>query len=281
MKLREIRKLDFREEAITSPGSQKNGNEDALLSLKAHGLFGVFDGATSLVPYADKEGRTGGYLASHIAREAFESAKPDFTSMLADANDAIHESMRRAGIDTRDKLNLWVTSASVVRLHADRFDWLNVSDSLILVINKDGTHRLLVEDYEHDLESLSLLKRRIDDGDPNARQDVEETVREVRRQLNVAYGFIAGEPEVRFVYEGTESLDGVKDILIFSDGMIPPKQDPSAPDDFDAIVREYKKGGLQGWLDYVRGMENSDPDLRKYPRFKPHDDATAIAITFS
>ncbi|MDE1833685.1 MAG: hypothetical protein KGH58_04685, partial [Candidatus Micrarchaeota archaeon] len=65
---------------------------------------------------------------------------------------------------------------------------------------------------------------------------------------------------------------------IFSDGMLFPKEDLTSPDDMSAIVREYRKGGVEGWLSAVRKIEDSDPGTRRYIRFKPHDDATAIAV---
>ena len=47
-------------------------NEDTLLTDEAHGLFGVFDGASSLVPYYESpSGKTGARIASEVARETF------------------------------------------------------------------------------------------------------------------------------------------------------------------------------------------------------------------
>lgn len=279
MRSREIRKLHFKSESITSKGSGKM-NEDAVLKVPTLGVFGIFDGATSLSPYTDSKGRTGGYIAADTARESFGSCTPPFEQMLSTANDAIYEYMRRAGVDTSDKVNLWATSAAVVRLHNDSFEWICVSDSLVLTINNDGTHRILPNSYDHDSEVLSLMKKLAREGDPNPRLHVIKELRDLRRQMNKTYGFIAGEHTVEFIFDGKESLENVSDILIFSDGMFPPKANPLDEIDTEAIVREYKKGGLKGWLDYVRKIEDTDPDLLKYPRFKQHDDASAIAISF-
>lgn len=42
-------------------------NEDAALINETDGVFGVFDGASSLVPYLSSDKKTGAYIASHIA----------------------------------------------------------------------------------------------------------------------------------------------------------------------------------------------------------------------
>jgi len=38
--------------------------------------------------------------------------------------------------------------------------------------------------------------------------------------------------------------------------------------------------GLDGLRDHVRSQEAADPDMKRYPRFKKHDDIAAIAIHF-
>ncbi len=195
-------------------------------------------------------------------------------------NGRIREAMIKEGIDVTDKINLWATSVAAVRVHSDSFDWAWVSDSIILVIYDDGSYKVLVDDYEHDQETLSLLRELTDRGDPDPKAGIRDITLYQRRQLNVTYGFVAGEEEVRFFHSGTESLRDVRHILLFTDGMLIPKEDPRAKDDFQTIVKEYLKGGLKGWLAYVRGLENIDPDLKKYIRlYAPHDDATAVAVT--
>ena len=63
--------------------------------------------------------------------------------------------------------------------------------------------------------------------------------------------------------------------------MFIPKADPDAEEDWDYYGRLYLEGGLDKMYDAVREKENSDPESIKYPRYKLHDDATAIAIDLS
>ena len=57
-----------------------------------------------------------------------------------------------------------------------------------------------------------------------------------------------------------------------------PKADPDGAEDWEYCVQLYQRGGLDALYDAVRKKENSDPELIRYPRFKLHDDASAVAI---
>ncbi|HVC58712.1 MAG TPA: protein phosphatase 2C domain-containing protein [Candidatus Acidoferrales bacterium] len=270
--------LSYSPDYITSRGSGSL-NEDAFICNPNKGLFAVFDGVTSLNPFIDATGKTGGWIASHTAVRIFEASKKTFSATVKDANIAIRDAMTSEGVDISDKLNLWATSVAAIKLKRDSFDWVQVSDTNIIAIYKDGSYKLLVKDYEHDMESLLMLKKFVDSGATNPRAAIQGQLELNRRNSNITYGFIAGDKDVKFMHTGTESTEAVSDILIFSDGLLIPKTDPSKPDDMGAIVKEYLGGGLEGWLSKVRALEDSDPECRKYMRFKPHDDATAIAVS--
>ena len=48
--------------------------------------------------------------------------------------------------------------------------------------------------------------------------------------------------------------------------------------DWRSFVNIYRQGGLQALRDHVRCLQCQDPTLKKYPRFKLHDDIAAVAI---
>ena len=58
--------LKFRTVRIQGSGEW---NEDALIVRERDSLFGVVDGATSLVPFREPSGETGGALAARITAE--------------------------------------------------------------------------------------------------------------------------------------------------------------------------------------------------------------------
>ena len=253
--------------------------EDALLL--GRDLYGVFDGATSLDATTFEGGLTGGRLAADIACRTFAGGSGTLKRLAEHANDAIGEAMARRGVDLSRKEALWSTAAVVVRLEGDRLRWVQIGDSLILIVHADGSHTLPVTDYDHDSELLLMWKRIARPGGPTLREALAEELIEVRRGMNRTYGVLNGEPEaLGFLRSGTLPLAGIRHLLLFTDGLFLPKTDPAAPDDFHRFTGIYREGGLPALRRHVRTREQDDPHCLKYPRVKLHDDMTAIALTF-
>ena len=98
--------------------------------------------------------------------------------------------------------------------------------------------------------------------------------------MNVTYGVLNGEEEAEpFLNQGTESLDRVRDVLLFTDGLSIPSQTPEKRRDFTPLVEDYLSLGLEGLKIKIREKEKEDPLCRTFPRFKCHDDIAAIALT--
>ncbi|MBP6869066.1 MAG: protein phosphatase 2C domain-containing protein [Candidatus Pacebacteria bacterium] len=254
-------------------------NEDFLLV--SNPTFGVFDGATGLVPYMSPEGKTGALLASTLVGETFTNAEKSLEELAVDASAALQLAMEDASVDTTKKTSRWSTSGAAVRITGSQLEWLQVGDCLILVINKDGSHRVLVENYNHDLETLLMWQELTSKGVENVRAELMPQLLKVRDNTNVTYGAFNGERAVeKFTHTGTISLDEVSEILLFTDGLFIPKENPEASDDFGTFVSLYKEGGLEKVRAVVREMEEGDPKCAKYPRFKQFDDIGAIALSF-
>lgn len=253
-------------------------NEDALLV--ADPTFGVFDGVSGLEKYKNSEGKTGAWIASHIAAEAFRDTTRSLVECARTANNMIAAGMADAGIDTTRKVALWGTTAAVVRIGKDSFDWIQIADSLILLIYKDDSFKLLTPYFDQDLETMlmaqDLATRKVE----NVRALLEEQVFKIRNTINISYGALDGEPQMeKFLKSGTEPLLNIAHIILFTDGIFIPKEDPNVPDDIQTFVRLFLEGGLKKVHTYVRALEEGDPNLWKYPRFKQHDDIGAIAIS--
>ncbi|WP_300668758.1 protein phosphatase 2C domain-containing protein [Desulfoluna sp.] len=254
-------------------------NEDALLI--SGNLFGVFDGATSLDKTTFAHGETGGYLAATIAEEMFHSNDASLFELADKANTAILREMVSKGVDVKKKEHLWSTSAAVGRVEDGMFDWVQSGDSLILVIYEDHTHELLVQDFDHDLETLKLWKETAATRSGSILDELNVQIRKVRAGMNITYGVINGEETaLDFLNHGSLNLTGVAHILMFTDGLFIPREDPEAESNFKELVSLYLAGGLEGVRDHVRSLEKTDPGCRKYPRFKSHDDIAAIALSF-
>ncbi|HNX10794.1 MAG TPA: NUDIX domain-containing protein [bacterium] len=269
---------------LSDPNPAGHINEDNFLI--ADDLFGVFDGATGLDKYQNVNGKTGGYLASAITKQTFLElgGVKDLRACALEANRRILAAMEKAGIDLKRKEILWTTTAAVIKMQTDSFEWLGVADSPIVVIYDDGTFKVLHYD-DHDLPTILLFKKLVDSHSlgeieiGSLRQELMPQIISVRQKANMDYGAINGDPKVeKFIKSGTESLDRVKYILIFSDGFLIPKKDPEEKEKFAEIVSLFHEGGLKNILQQVRTLEQGDLGCQKYPRLKSYDDATAVAI---
>jgi len=89
---------------------------------------------------------------------------------------------------------------------------------------------------------------------------------------------IGEEDATKFFNTGKIELKNIENIILFTDGLLLPKENPEEKEDWNKFVKIYKKSGLGGLLKYVRETEESDPKCYLYPRFKKHDDVAAISI---
>lgn len=264
---------------ITDQGSGKL-NEDT--SLITPNLFGVFDGATGWIKYFDENGKTAGLLAAETAKEVFE--KNQNNSMMASLEEitrVLKERMGVAHINTTDKAQLWQTTASVVRVNDNDIEYVQIGDSPIVFVFKDGSIQAITKD--HDIDTLKEWMKVADKGvqDVLGDESIQGKLLGNRREANIAYGVLNGEIEaLRFVQKGSVSRDNLAMILLFSDGMLLPKENPEAPEDYEKLIELFHNGGLEEIRASVRSIELSDPKCLKYPRFKEHDDLTGIAIVF-
>ena len=254
-------------------------NEDELLI--QDNLFAVFDGATSLIKYVNEKGETGGRLAAKIAKEVFSKNDKPLNGLAEGANDKILEEMKKVGINSNQKESLWSAAVAAIKINKEEIEFFTIADCLILVIFKDGYHKLLVDYFDFDLESMKKWKELANKKVKDIFNILLKDEIELRRQANVKFGVLNGEKEARKFFEfGKIDLKDIKSIILFTDGLLIPKEDPEAPEDWDLFVKLYQEKGLVGILNFVRSLEKTDPLCWKYPRYKQHDDVAAIGIDF-
>ncbi|WP_031479203.1 protein phosphatase 2C domain-containing protein [Maridesulfovibrio frigidus] len=243
-------------------------------------IFGVLDGATSLTPVTYEKGLTGGFLASNIAGEIFQKNDDSLLTLAEEANFAICEAMLERGVNVDEKGHLWCASAAVVRLEGDTLEWVQIGDSLVLVIYDDGTHEIVCDKSEQDIETLKQWKAIADTTHHPIATAMKDQIFKVRSQMNVAYGVLSGEKDaLSFLSYGKKQIKNISNILIFTDGLFLPKSDPESGEDFHLLAELFLEGGLSRVRDYIRQIEETDIACRIYPRFKTHDDIAAISIT--
>ncbi|MFH1978163.1 MAG: protein phosphatase 2C domain-containing protein [Candidatus Aenigmatarchaeota archaeon] len=255
-------------------------NEDELL-IKEN-LFAVFDGATSLVKFVNSEGKSGGKLAAEICKDVFSNNGGSLKQIASDANAALLEEMKRHRIDVTKKESLWNTAMAAVKLLNSGIEFLTIADCLILSVFKDDTSKLVVPYNDIDLETMRKWKELADKQTENIWDKIKPQTDKVRRGVNVNYGVLNGEEKaIKFVKTGKISIDNVKSIIIFTDGLLIPKENPDETENWNLFIRLYQESGPKGILKHVRSLETKDPKCWKYPRFKQHDDIAAIGIDFS
>ncbi len=252
-------------------------NEDTLVI--EDNLFGVFDGATSLEKTLFDQDRTGGWFASNIASDVFAKNGHSLRQLALHANNAIREKMITCNVDFNRRECLWSTSAAVARINENTLEWVQTGDAHILLINDDGNFNILADREDHDFQTLTLWKH-LEKGPAVTISDtLIEQIIKTRTRMNRSYGVLNGEKEAEnFIQCGVESLDSVKKILIFTDGLQIPSKTPGEKKHFDDLVHDYCCLGLYGLKKRIRAIEKTDPLCHTYPRFKCHDDIAAIAV---
>ncbi len=266
-------------ECVWEQGSGVLGEDVLLLQ---DNIFGVFDGASSLDGKIFSDGLSGGLLAARQAAEVFTLNQGSLIDLARRANTLIRNHMDLFSVDLRKKRELWSTSMAVVRVEDDYFDWCQTGDCLILVLQTDGTARLLVNDPGHDEKTFALWRKLHPLPEQTLFDLLKDKIVEVREKMNIEYGTLNGEETaLDFINHGRESLDKVADILLYTDGLfLPTLEHETQEQELDRFVYLYHQGGLKSILAHVRALQKKDPTCRLYPRFKIHDDVAAIAINF-
>lgn len=267
-------------EIISEKGSEKI-NEDCFCACE--NVYGVFDGAGSLIKFADEKQRTGGFIASRLAANIFAKEDKPLHDIAIEANSALKNAMAARSIDTTQGVNRWSTTVSAIRINENNFEWVSIGDSVIIAIKKDGTFEIVSPYHNHDVEVLQLV-RSLSGKNVGNLWEYEPFLKAsiiLQNNRNITYGVLDGSDEAKkFIRSGIMPLKNIQSILLLTDGCYIPQENPDGDEDFSGIAKIFQEKGLIGLYDVVRQMQKDDPNLWKYPRFKQSDDFTAIAINF-
>lgn len=269
--------IDHKVRTLLEKGSGEF-NEDVLL--EEGDLLGVFDGATSLDKRRFQGGLPGGLLAARTAAQSFQEYRSPLDQLAKEANQNIQNAQLNTSIGLDERHKLWSTSLAVVHLDGNRLEYCQTGDALILFIFQDGRYKVLTPDIDIDQETLHLWKQTPVAPGALIQEVLAEQIHKVRLEMNIRYGVLNGEPKaLEFIRHGYEDLTDISDILLFTDGLQLPRENPLEEQDWQSFVELYRQGGLQVVRDHVRHLQQQDPACRKYPRFKIHDDIAAVAIS--
>ncbi len=276
-------------EAITQQGIGAL-NEDAIISNPTVRLYGVLDGVSSLVPYANSKKETGGFIAANLVKNYFESIT--YTGNLKDhiiaVNTLLREQMMEANIEEGRKEELWGTALAIVRLQDDGVEYVQTGDCMILAVYEDKEVRPLTRMQVSHLEAAAFdiwqdgvskgLKNQTD-----LHATVIDTIKKNRYQSNVegGYGVLNGEEgAARFLEYGKINITCIKHLILLTDGMFLPPTIVSGQCLYWIYVAEsILNKGIKQYTKELIELEENDPECVRYIRFKKSDDKTAIVIS--
>jgi hypothetical protein len=190
------------------------------------------------------------------------------------------------GIDMKNSDALWSTTAAVVRLSNDFYEYVQLGDSMVLAFCTDDKYEILTRDQLLPWDSLTLKKWK--DGIKIGLRTQKELwdhvlplLRDHRYKANVkdGYGAINGQVVLdELICYGKCPTNNVKSIALLTDGLGIPTNNPSKYVNWNKTAKVLKDGGLDSLLGYIRKIEESDPECLKYPRYKKSDDATGVMV---
>jgi serine/threonine protein phosphatase PrpC len=281
----------MRIECLSIAGSGGRPNEDAYAVNESQCVYAVIDGVSSLVPYTDEAGMTGGAIAARVVKEHLQRlpADSDLLDALLAANACLRERMQSEQVDLSRKEALWGAAVASVRIGEKEIRYAQTGDCMLFAVYADDTVRALTHPQVKHLEERAFRKweEGIQAG-MRTRAELIDYVRDIlidnRYQANTdgGYGVLNGDPACRdFLEYGKINRTGVKAVVLVTDGLLWPTARGEAWTGWEATVLPIVKKGLQAYADDLLALENGDPECIAYPRFKKSDDKTGMVIYLS
>ncbi|MCQ3930379.1 MAG: hypothetical protein DPW16_07950 [Chloroflexi bacterium] len=241
--------------------------------------------------------------ANDVLRELLEHVVPDIFSaekILA------REPQHAALLTDPRKIRLFLPAAVITLATIDTqhhvLQFAHAGDTSLMLIYEDGrvevpTEREARMNYESALfmasRSMSTQKRSMLEAvnDPVVRSlDRDHRVyhnyvdENGQTMPSSGVGVIDGLPELAdYIVTGTLPLDGVAVVVVASDGFSWPAALHESPPErkarLETMGQRIRREGAARYLAALRAEERADAGREKYPRFKLHDDATAVVLT--
>ena len=278
-------------------------NEDAAVVLENERILvvAVIDGATAtsaVTEIGSKPSAAGGRFAAQTIiegiKESFDAAV-SARELLLDANQKIADKLLEQGVDAQSVSSLELSRASgcLVRIDKTReeIEISQAGDTACLIVNQDG-HISLALPLDSDIydEKTILLAQKIS-ADQGISLSEAFKCFEISELMNASQnanndpngqgnGVLNGSKNLKqYIQTKTwSSLKDVRRIILLTDGLYLPTEEFNAEPNWSEIAELIKAAGLKGLYQEVLTLKNADPELKKYPRFKKHDDATGVVI---
>jgi serine/threonine protein phosphatase PrpC len=239
-------------ESFLCAAPHKSVTEDSIVLNEKINVYGVFDGATPLMPFKDENGMNGAYIASNIFKDYFFRLYRSNLSLVEGimaANRMLSEHMEKYKVNQEKYENLWSTCAAIIKIEKDgKMSYAQLGDCMIIAEYQNGTINALTRDTVKDISYRAkawreeLRKQGIKIPDEEYYQDRTQQLIFNRSLANKEYGYSVanGKKEVfNFIQHGQVNISGIKTLLMITDGLFHP--DYSIEETFKKI----NKIGLQ------------------------------------
>ncbi|MCJ8012189.1 protein phosphatase 2C family protein [Paenibacillus sp. KQZ6P-2] len=271
-------------------------NEDAVVINPEQRLYGVIDGATSLVPYRSANHETGGRLASQLLKHYFEQLPGedgrDLETLTKEANARLGEEMRASGIQMDRKSELWTAAMTLIRITDHHIEYVQAGDCMLMTLYRDGSVRTITRDHVAHIGEVPMAtwKQGIESGIRSKaalREMVQPQLLANRDKMNTDHGYsvLNGLPDAdRYLESGKINRIQLAGLLLVTDGLFYPEEWPCAEAENgnleEKLLRCVASDGLERYAEWLLALENGDPECIRYPRFKISDDKSGVWITF-
>ncbi|GAA1416209.1 protein phosphatase 2C domain-containing protein [Kitasatospora putterlickiae] len=170
-------------------------------------------------------------------------------------------------------------TVTVARAAADRLEWVVLADSTLALRLATGVRTVA----DHRVSEVTTAQHRAMAGELASLSPGERAIASARAQrptMNTATGYwaAAADPEAaREALVGAVPLGEVRAAALLSDGAA------RAADDFGVLswtglLTGLERHGPRHLIARTRELELTDPECRRWPRAKCHDDATAVLL---
>lgn len=253
-------------------------SEDLVLTLP-HAVV-VLDGATSV-----ELGRgSGGWYASVLGGELMRQisspdASPDLRQVLAAsiANVAATHSLLPGRSPS--------AALAIMRWTADVVEGLVLCDVILAVQTLDGAAEVLqdsrLDQLDHPERAAYLEAIRA--GTPFDQERLRVMQAFTRERRNQPDGYWVAEADPKAAHEAIRMVwprHTIKAALMATDGVACGVHPYQVLPDWTAMFEMVKHKGVGAVVDLVHRTEHDDPDARRWPRFKAHDDKALACIHF-
>ncbi len=265
------------------PGVQLTGgfaeSEDRIVVLP--NAVVLLDGATQLEPSRHTGGWYAERLGDRLRRQLTAQPDIDLAELLASCISQV------AADHDLEPGKAPSSTVAVVRWDAERVDALVLADSPVVAFTVGDVHVL----SDNRLANLSVPRRtgyreQLRDGEGFTSTHTEAlraSAGEVGAYRNRQGGFWVAEADpdaAKQAMRATWMRDQVQAVVMASDGVSCGVEDYGVFADWTALYDQAVQDGLHTVLDAVRKAEESDPDGRKWPRPKRHDDQSLVLVHF-